>query len=348
MKIAIIAELNKPIQRDTFGGTEIWTYNFAEELIKRGHSVTIFARKESKTAAKLLSICKLKDLQGKKGEKLSRDKLNLYLTEELTEAIKLQDRFDIIHFSIFSFYLGLPFSKLITKPLVITIHGYCNISKKESKQYFYGYPGLHYVFPSKAFIKNWVTPKHYKIIHHGIDVNRFSLSTKSKDFYFWMSRLIEDKGILDAIEFAEKTGEKLIIGGNIDDPDFFNKKIKPRLTKKIKYVGELHFKQKIDYYKTAKALLFLPKIKEAFGLVAVEALACGTPVIAYDQDPLSEIISDGKNGYLVKTGSIKGLISASKKIDRIDSNLCRQIVVDQFSSERMVDEYLEYYKHLAK
>ncbi len=346
MKIAIVGEISKPISKNSYGGTETWTYNLIEELSKRGHKITLFSIKESKISGKLEPVCSRNDLISYKEKDFSKTKITLYVINQLLEVYKRASDFDLIHMSIFSFFYTLPFAHNLSKPVIITVHGYKDMIAKDMKKIFSKFSHPHFVFPAKAFIKNWPLPKHYSVIPHGIKTSDFNPTKKPLDYYLWIGRICEEKGVEDAIEFAERTHNNLVIAGAIDSRSYFKEKIKPHLSNKIRYVGVLTNGQKAIHYRKAKALLFTSLIKEAFGLVITEALASGTPVIAYNVDPVKELILDKKTGFVVKKGSIDRLIKAAKKIEAIDRVKCREDALKRFSIEVMADAYEKLYKEL--
>lgn len=348
MKIALIGELSKPININSSAGTETWNYNFAEQLVERGHEVSLFACEGSRSSSKVISICKVSDIYSKTLKDFSRKKLSLYTIDEILHVLKEQDNYDLIHSSICSFYHFLPMSNFFKKPTIVTIHSYEKFDHNDTKIIFKRFDKPHYVFPSSSFLKNWSKPKKYRVIHHGINLDQFEFSIKAKDYFLWIGGICEGKGTKDAIDFAKQKKCKLYIAGTKSDPLFFDQVVKPNLSKNIRYIGVLGLKEKNRYYQGAKAVLFTSKIKEAFGLVMVESLACGTPVIAYNQGPVPEIIKNGTNGFCVKTGDIKGLVQASENIEKIQRENCRKYVEEKFSIERMVNEYEDYYKEIIE
>lgn len=342
MKIAVAGTIDTPINKYSSAGTEIWTYDFCQELVKRGHKVTLFSVASSKINGKVIPVCSSKDIMDKEG-KISKSKLAVFTFEQISQIVQHQDEFDLIHISIFSFPYVLPALKFIEIPVFITFHG-SGMSYSDARLLFKKYPEPHYVFASNYFAKNWPAPKCFKVIHHGIRTSDFQVSEKHEDYFFWLGRISPEKRVEDAIMFAQKTGSKLIIAGPTRDREYFNTAVEQNLNKNIKYVGELNFKEKIHYYQKAKAFLFTARPPEAFGLVVLEALACGTPVIAYNVGAMSEIIQTNKNGFLIKDGNVDGLIDASKNISQIDRKYCRDYIVNNFDIKQMVDKYLSYYQ----
>ena len=172
---------------------------------------------------------------------------------------------------------------------------------------------------------------------------------KPNEFLLWVGRIVDKKGPLEAILTAKKLKMPLIIAGNITEPDFFNKKIKPHIDgKQIKYLGELSQAQLIKYYQKAKCLLCPVKWNGPFGLTAIEAMACGTPVVAFSNGGLKETITNGRTGFLVsQKQGVAGLVEVVKKIGSIKRTACRKRVGGYFSSTTMAQNYEKLYHKLV-
>lgn len=345
MKIALIATLDSLVAKNSVGGTEIWTYNYYKQLTSRGHDVTLFASSDSQIDGKLVSVCKSSDLVEETTGKISLGRLAYFSNKQMAAVIDRQDEFDLIHLSVYSlsFYLGVV--DLIRKPLVVTVHG-MSMPKDEAAIVLSQSIEANFVLPSEEFLRKWVTPTKYKIINHGINLEDFPFDPTGGENYFWMGRITPDKGIIDAIEFAKRTNSKLIIAGPKRDPEFFQQQVEPKLNTNINYIGELGAEEKVKYYQQAKAFLMPTKCEEAFGLVAVESLACGTPVIAYRKGALPDLITNGVDGFLVEPDSVVGLINAAEKISSIDRQKCRDKVEKKYSIDLMVDNYIEHYQSI--
>ncbi|MCX6812546.1 MAG: glycosyltransferase family 4 protein [Candidatus Berkelbacteria bacterium] len=343
MKIAIVGAIDSAIKKDALGGTEIWSYSFSNELTKRGHEVTIFANPESKIEQKLLSITGADKIKDPTTGEISKSLFAYFSIKEMAEVIKNQDQFDLIHFSVYSIQYYLPLFELIKKPIIVTIHGQ-SLNKSDAEIILPQHKNVGFAIISKSFLENWPKPVSFQVIYNGINISDFPFSTAADNYFFWMSRISPEKGVEDAIKFAEKTGEKLIIAGPIRNQKYFDAEIKPKLNSKIKFVGSLGLKEKVAYYQKAKAFFMPIKWQEPFGLVTAEAMACGTPVIAYNRGAMAEIISDKIDGFVIEPDDIDGLISAAKNLGKIDRKKCREKVERNFTIEKMTDQYLEFYK----
>jgi len=340
LKIGIIAPIEESIPPERYGGTELIVYHLVEGLIKKGHQVTLFASGDSKTSARLISP--FPKCLRKAGEEINHEVARLF---SLFQAIQHQEEFDIIHNH--AGWRFLPFAhSLKTK----TVHTYHTYFFERTRFFFKQFKDQPFTFLSKnqrsfvPFLKNAV------IVYNGIDVKQFEFNANPQNYFAFLGRFSPLKGALEAIQIALKAKIKLLIGAKIETENkkefyYFNNKIKPLLKHpKIKYLGELNHKEKVELLKNARALLFPIQWEEPFGLVLIEAMACGTPVIALNRGAVPEIVINKKTGFVVKT--LKGMIGALKKIDKINRFDCRKLVEQKFTVERMVNNYEKVYFRL--
>jgi glycosyltransferase involved in cell wall biosynthesis len=340
LKIAQIAPLWFPVPPKKYGGTERIVYFLTEELVKRGHKVTLFASGDSKTKAKLIAPIK-KGLieQGVPWTDYTWSGFNTFL------AFKEANKFDVIHshWGLFPFF----FQEFVKTPLLFTFH---NIPKRGDHRWkIIGYfkDKINVVFISQSeknnsqvkFKKSWV-------VYNGIDVSYFKFNSQPEDHFVWIGRVSPEKGIENAIKVAKKLGIKLLLAGQIQEmrKEYFKKKIKPHLSKKIKYLGEIPQEKLPDFYGKAKALLYPIEWEEPFGLVMAEAMACGTPVIVFDRGSAREVVKNGVTGFVVKNN--EEMIKAIKKIEKIDRKNCRERVEKYFTYQKMVSDYEKIYYQL--
>ncbi len=191
------------------------------------------------------------------------------------------------------------------------------------------------------FSKSWV-------IYNGIAISQFKFNPKPKNHFVWIARIDPFKGIENAIKAAEVLNVELLLAGRLDPArkEYFETKIKPHLSKKIRFLGEISQKELSDFYGSAIACLYPIEWEEPFGLIMTEAMATGTPVIAYRRGSVPEVIKDSKTGFVVN--NIDEMIQAMKKIGQIDRIACRQRVEKYFTYQKMVDEYEKlYYKLIS-
>jgi len=349
LKIAQIAPLWFPIPPKKYGGTERIVSYLSEELTKRGHKVTLFASGDSKTKAKLISVRPKSLIEA--GYNWQDPFWNL---ENLTEAFSQAKNFDIIHSHLDLW--ALPFLNLTNKPVIHTLHNQlykASITREgERKPTRIEIFERHKNEAMAAFISkservnSAVKFKKSWIVYNGIDISQLRFNPKPKDHFVWIARIDPFKGIENAIKAAKIANVKLLLAGRLDPQrkEYFVKKIKPHLSNKIKYLGELSQEKLSSFYGSAIACLYPIEWEEPFGLIMTESMACGTPVIVFDRGSAKEIVSDGKTGFVVK--NIEEMVKAMKKIDQIDRTACRQRVEKYFTYRKMVDNYEKIYYSL--
>ncbi|PJE57435.1 MAG: glycosyl transferase [Candidatus Portnoybacteria bacterium CG10_big_fil_rev_8_21_14_0_10_38_18] len=352
LRIAQIAPLWVTIPPLKYGGIERIVAMLCDGLAERGHRVTLFAAPGSKTKAKLITVFDKALLDAKIS--WSNPIWNL---RNLSKAFEIANRgeFDIIHSHLDLW--ALFFQGLTKTPVLHTMHNPLYVAnadankddrlrlfKEEAKR-------TNIVLISKS-ARNQAMVKFPKerarVIYNGIDLSHFKFNSVGGDHFVWIARMNKHKGVENAIAAAEKMGVKLLLAGRIDPTQkkYFRKFIKPHLNKKIKYVGELTENQLSDFYGPAKALLYPIEWEEPFGLVVAEAMACGTPVIAYRRGSMSELIENGKTGFVVDS-KIDLLVEAMKKVNSIDRTHVRKRVEQKFGKEKMVDNYEKLYYKLC-
>lgn len=340
MKIAQVSPLWLEVPPQAYGGTEYVISLLTEELVRRGHDVTLFGTANSKTAAKLVPIWP----KGLFNAPAMKDIFAVFgiLYKEL---LNVQEQFDIIHDHT-DVYLA-SFSELFKPPMVTTLHG----TFTEEKTILYKKnPKINYVAISQNQKRSGPGVNIVKTIHHGIPVEKYPFNSKPGDYLLWISNIVADKGLIEAIQIAQLTGEKLLIAGPIfpQNADFFEFRVKPLVDgKQIQFVGEADFEKKVTLMKNAKAMLFpVFNRQEPFGLVVIESMATGTPVIAAGTGSMPELIEDGKTGFL--TGSIEEAAAAVSRINEISRDACRKHVKRSFSLKRMVNHYERLYKTILQ
>ena len=350
LKIAQVAPMWFSIPPKKYGGTERIIHYLTEELQKRGHKVTLFAPGDSKTSARLVAFLK-------KGAISLGAKWPDYWWNLINHSIAFEraDEFDIIHchWGI----MGAFFQRLVKTPVVHTMHNIPQASHMRWKVFEYYKNDLNLVFISKSEMRN--SPMKFKnswVVYNGIDISQFKFNPKPKDHFVWIGRVSPAKGIENAIKVAKKLKLKLLLAGQIQPSwrNYFETVVKPQLDSRIKYIGEISQRQLSKFYREAKALLYPIEWEEPFGLVMVEAMACGTPVIVFERGSAKEVVKDGKTGFVVpfkdKRGrkNINGLVEAVKKIDQIKREDCRKWVEENFTYQKMVDGYEKVYYQILK
>lgn len=354
MKIAIVGAIDSPVKKDSLAGTEIWTYNFAEALLGKGHQVTLFASKDSVFSGELVEVATPSDILDTAGM-ISKRKFVIFSINQMVEVLKCQDQFDLIHLSVFSLQYALPFVKLFNKPIIITMHQSFP-DDKDTKLIFEKFYEPTYIFISNNQANLEYLPTNYKIIYNGIKIDDFHFQKSSgQDSLFWMSRVSPEKGAQDAVEIAQKSGKKIALAGPIRQPEYFKTLINPSLNEDIQYIGTLNLVQKIENYKKAKIFLMPIHWEEPFGFVMVESMACGTPVVAYDRGSVREVINDVKTGFICPPDNINCMVDSVNKIYEMQEEEyrkmrrnCRKHVEENFTVEKMVDGYEKVYQKVME
>ena len=349
MRIALVAPPYLPVPPVGYGGTERIISLLCEGLVENGHDVTLFATGDSHTKGKLVSI--FPKALGNSGFQKGSALLPLL---QYRECFVRQDEFDIIHNH--TQYLGLFIFEHARPKVVHTWHGsfYKDETTEEKRLVLEKFKNSNFVSISNNQREAMPELNFVKTVYNAIDLLDYSFVESPKDPYLlWLGRITDKKGPLLAIKTAKQLNMPLVISGAIDpiDQEYFDKIIKPELnTSLIKFYSEIKDIGEVrKLYQNALCTLYPISWHEPFGLVMIESMACGTPVVAYDIGSVPEIVMDGKNGFVVDMESgIEGLKNAVLKIGQIKREFCRKDVEARFSKERMVRDYIEVYKNLSK
>lgn len=343
MRIAQVATNVESVPPEGYGGTELVVHLLTEELVRRGHDVTLFATANSKTSARLIPTVShpLRTDPSKKPTQWSAYDMKTCL--KLTDR---QDEFDIVHSHLG--YHAFPFLDNIRPAVLSTNH---NPVKDYCKDIYLAYKYLPFVSISDAYRSlNYPNDLNYvATVYNGIDTSDFkSAPENERNYLLFIGRLGKDKGTAEAIDIAKALDLPLKLAGKIDDSDrtYFNARVKPRLDAypKAEYVGEVNAEQKRDLYAKALAVVYPINFDEPFGLVMVEALASGTPVMALERGSVNEILVDKKTAIVAK--STTELITRYPEIARINRTDCIEHVNRLFTVKHMVDGYEKVYEEL--
>ena len=362
MKIAIAGVITKPIIPHPKGGTEAFTYSLVKELVEKGHEITLYCAKGSQTPAQNhVAICEADEAMGQESNVEFVYPYTLLEVRRILEDIRKQ-QFDILHVNFLKTFIVSFFADQIKIPVLHTIHR----DFMENPRLFNVYDRIgfhkneHFGFVSKSAQARSILKKNTHAIYNGIDIFDFPFKEEANQSnYLWLSRVDELKGPKEAALAAKKAGVPLILAGDIDREkyqQYFEQSIKPLLSDMITYEKPSDQARKIHLYQNSKAFLFPIQWEEPFGLVAVEAMSCGTPVIAFNRGAMSEIIQDKITGYLVdKEKGVEGIAEAIQEINSLTKEeydfmrqRCRKRVEENFSSSRMGEEYEKLYTKLTK
>lgn len=331
MKIAILAPIAWSTPPEKYGPWEQVASNLTEGLVEKGFDVTLFATANSITKAKLEWACKLPYEIDKENDPKVMECLHI------SHLMEQAGRFDIIH-NHFDF-LPLSYSGLIETPIITTIHGFS--SPKIIPVYKKYNNSTSYVSISDSDRSDELD--YLATIYHGLDPNNFTFRKEKEHYLLYFGRIHPHKGAHAAIEIAKQAGFRLKIAGLIQDEAYFNSEIKPFIdNKNVEYLGNVGPETRDELLGGARALLHPIFFEEPFGLSVLEAMMCGTPVIAFKRGSMPELITEGINGFLPI--NISEAVLAIKTLDKIDPKICRDYAVKKFGLETMINNYIEAYR----
>lgn len=337
MKIAQVAPLYESVPPKFYGGTERVVSYLTEELVKLGHDVTLYASGDSQTSARLRSLCQgALRLEG--GKLLSSLAHHLHLIETVVQEA---DEFDVVHFHLDY----LPFSQIrrLLIPAVTTLHGRLDIP--DLYPLFREFGDMRLISISDAQRDPMPWANWAATVYHGIPKDLHKPSFAPGSYLAFLGRISPEKRVDRAIEIARLAGMPLKVAAKIDDADrdYFESEISDILVNSdVEFVGEIGEDEKTDFLGNAAALLFPIDWPEPFGLVMIEAMACGTPVIAFRGGSVEEILDDGVSGFVVE--SVDQAVEALKRLSTLDRRGCYKRFLDRFTAQRMCEEYLAAYE----
>lgn len=332
MKIALISPIAWRTPPRHYGPWESVVSMLAEGLVKRGIDVTLFATSDSITSAKLISVVS----KGYEEDKSIEPKV--WESLHIAEVFERASDFDLIHNN-FDF-LPLSYSRLVKTPVLTTIHGFS--SKKILPVYQKYNDTSYYVSISNA--DRDPSLDYVATVYHGINLKDFTLQENTGDYLLFLGRIHKDKDPVSAVHIAKRFGMKLILAGIIQDKEYYEQELKPLLGEDAKYIGSVGPNERDKLLGGAYALLHPIFFEEPFGLSVVEAMATGTPVIAYNRGSMPELIKHGLNGFLVN--NIDEAVSSLHDVPKLSRKRIRLDVERRFSMERMVDDYINVYKKI--
>jgi glycosyltransferase involved in cell wall biosynthesis len=337
VRIAQIAPLIESVPPDRYGGTERVVSSLTEELVRRGHDVTLFATADSITSARL-EACVDTGLRTTGQEQQAV----MQTVMEVSRALSQEHEFDIIHSHVD--YLGLPFVRLSNVPILSTAHGRMDRSEGAMYLEFPYAPLVSISDAQRAPVQNlnWLAT-----VYNGIDFGQFSLREKPGTYLAFLGRASLEKRLDRAIEIAKELDMPLRIAAKVDgmDREYFDYALRPHLDHPlIEFLGEINETEKDDLLGNAYAYLFPIDWPEPFGVTMIEAMACGTPVVATNCGSVPEVVSDGITGFVCN--SLREFMTAIEDAGSIDRRECRQHAEAQFSATRMAEGYEAVYRRL--
>ncbi|HEX7236816.1 MAG TPA: glycosyltransferase family 4 protein [Gammaproteobacteria bacterium] len=335
MRIAQVAPLFESVPPKYYGGTERVVSYLTEELVRQGHEVTLFASGDSVTEAKLVA-----------GARRSL-RLDKHCVDQIAHHVLMLERvvqraasFDVIHYHVD--YLHFPYSRRIATPHLTTLHGRLDIP--DLAPLYREFRDMPVASISDAQreplpFANWIGT-----VHHGLPADLYRFRAEPGDYLAFIGRIAPEKRVDRAIEIAKRVGLPLKIAAKVDevDRDHFERVVEPLMRDPlIEYLGEIGEGEKEEFLGNARVLLFPIDWPEPFGLVMIEALACGTPVIAFSGGSVPEVVDDGLTGFIVD--DLDDAVAAVRRIGELSRRRCREIFEARFTAERMARDYVELY-----
>ncbi len=340
MKIAQVAPLYESVPPRRYGGTERVVSYLTDELVRQGHEVTLFATADSETAAELEPVAS------------GALRLDERCQDPLAHHVLLMDRvarraheFDVIHFHVD--YLHFPLLRLLQVPHVTTLHGRLDIP--DLAPLYSEFTDMPVVSISDDQRRPLPQANWQATVYHGLPLDLYRFNPAGGDYLAFLGRISPEKRVDRAIQIALRTGMEIRIAAKIDraDRDYYEEHIAPlfRLPR-VEYIGEIGEREKAEFLGNARALLFPIDWPEPFGLVMIEAMACGTPVIAYRRGSVPEVMADGVTGWIVD--DMEQAVAAVERLEGFDRRRCREHFERRFSAGRMARDYLRVYERVRE
>ncbi len=339
MRIAQISPLFEAVPPKLYGGTERVVHWLSKALVEMGHDVTLFASGDSDPTLKIAAMRK----EAIRLDPRKPDWVAIYY-KFVEDVYARKDEFDVIHFHIDYFPLSLFTRQKV--PFLTTVHGRLDIPE---------FVDTYSMFPTAPFVSisnnqrlpipelNWV-----RTVLHGMPANLLTPQPVKQEYCAFLGRISPEKGPDRAIEITRRAGMKLKIAAKVDDADkkYWDTVVKPLIDANphVEYIGEINDDQKPAFLSAAHALIFAINWPEPFGLVMIESMACGTPVIAFNCGSVPEVIDDGVSGYIVN--DIDGAVDALGKLDKLDRGTVRATFEKRWTSRRMAEDYVNVYQSL--
>lgn len=337
LKIAQIAPLYESVPPKLYGGTERVVSYLTEALVSLGHDVTLYASGDSVTASKLRAVCP-------NALRLDNSCEDPYADHALLAEKIFQEssEFDIVHSHID--YAAFSLLRRMETPRVTTLHGRLDIPELRNLYREFNDEPVVSISDRQRVPLSWANWQ--ATVHHGVPETLYSFHKKPGSYLAYIGRIHPQKRVDDAIKVAKRAGIPLKIAAKVDkaDREYFEAVIKPLLHDGVEFIGEIGELEKNDFLGNALALLFMIDWPEPFGLAMIEAMACGTPVIARARGSVPEIITDGVTGFIVE--DTEEAEKATHQISRLNRINCRKIFEERFSATRMAQNYIEVYEQL--
>jgi glycosyltransferase involved in cell wall biosynthesis len=341
MRIAQVAPLYESVPPELYGGTERVVSYLTEELVRQGHEVTLFASGDSRTRARLVEVCP-RALWRDPG---CRETLPHHV-RQMELVFRDVSRFDVLHFH--TDYLHFPLLRRHPCASVTTLHGMMH--PPDLGELFDEYDDVPLVSISDSQRRPIPWANWQATVYHGLPRNLHTFREQRGEYLAFLGRASREKGLDRAVEIARRSGMQLKVAAKIypEERAYFTDTLRPLMDAAgslVEFVGEVGGKGKDDFLGNAHAVLFPIDWPEPFGLVMIEALACGTPVIAFRNGSVPEVIDHGETGFVV--GSLEEAVEAVGRVSELSRRRCRQVFEQRFDAARMARDYLDVYRRLA-
>jgi glycosyltransferase involved in cell wall biosynthesis len=343
MRVALVPSLWARVAPATQGGIEYLVYVLAEELVKRGHEVTVFTSSDSLTTARIEALTQLNLIEAMERGYVGEHKY--YENCNIAEALQKSDAFDFIHFHVGCH--AIPLGVFSRAPILHTLH---TPITRDAVWILSRYPQAAVTAVSRQQVAQVPEERrrNIRIIHNACDFDAYQFSESPGKYLTFLGRMVPGKGAFEAIQVAREAGLPIVLAGRpltAEDQAYFDDKIKPLIDDKdVVYIGQVDHRQKSALLRDAGALLFPIQAEQTFGLVMIEAMACGTPVLAFQRSVVEEVIDFGKTGFYAD--SIQALASLVPRALSLDRRAVFEHARQRFGQEKMVDEYLQVYEAL--
>ncbi|HEX2227595.1 MAG TPA: glycosyltransferase family 4 protein [Candidatus Binatia bacterium] len=338
MSIAQVAPLYESVPPKSYGGTERVVSYLTEELVAQGHDVTLFASGDSVTNARLVASSP----DALRSAQYVSDPLAYHFVQ-LEQVFAQSESFDVIHFH--NDYLHYPLSRRHNTPHLTTLHG--RLDMPELAQLYEIFADVPIVSISNAQRKPLSWANWQRTVYHGLPTDLYTARQEQGSYLAFLGRICPEKRLDRAIQIAQQFGMTLKVAAKVDAADrhYYGEVIEPLLDEiSVEFIGEVNEDGKQEFLSNAYALLLPIDWPEPFGLVIIEAMACGTPVIAYPHGSIPELIENGVTGFIVE--NIDQAAQALQTVPNVDRRLCRQRFEERFSAARMAQDYVELYQRL--
>lgn len=337
LRVGMLAPVAWRVPPSHYGPWERVVSILTEGLVARGVDVTLFATADSITGAQLLAVAPRGYAEDPSLDAKVYESLHIAAAFERASS----GPFDILH-NHFDF-LPLTYSRLISTPVLTTVHGF---SSERIVPVYRAYNSTSHLVAISAADRR-ADLEYAATIHHGIPLDEFTFRPDRGEYLLFFGRIHPDKGAREAIQVAQRTGRRLILAGIVQDDEYFRRSIEPSMDgQQIRYVGSVGPAERDTLLGGAAALLHLIDFDEPFGLSVIEAMATGTPVIAFRRGSMPELIEDGVSGFLIAPGNIDAVVSAVDRVGGLNRKAARMHVEQHFSAARMVEDYLQLYMRL--